>query len=164
MRFEFDWDPAKAESNRRKHRVTFEDAMGVADPLALSRRDDESGQGEERWVTIGRIPAGNLLLVVHACIELSGECAAIRITWPAVRNAARLANTRKGDPMKDEYDFSTAERGKFCREGARIVPPIHLDPDVLDYLVARASARGVSLSSLVNTLLRKDIELIDAAR
>lgn len=29
MRFEFDWDPAKAESNRHKHGVAFEDAMGV---------------------------------------------------------------------------------------------------------------------------------------
>jgi hypothetical protein len=71
---------------------------------------------------------------------------------------------RKGDPMKDEYDFSTAERGKFYREGARLVPPVHVDPEVLDYLTARASARGVSLSALVNTLLRKDIELIDAAK
>lgn len=54
MRFEFDWDPAKAESNRHKHGVAFEDAMGVfGDPLALSRLDDESGQGEERWVIIG---------------------------------------------------------------------------------------------------------------
>jgi hypothetical protein len=71
---------------------------------------------------------------------------------------------RKGDPMKDEYDFSTAERGKFYRKDARLVPPVHLDPEVLDYLTARASAQGVSLSSLVNTLLRKDIELIDAAK
>jgi hypothetical protein len=71
---------------------------------------------------------------------------------------------RKGDPMKDEYDLSTAERGKFYREGARLVPPVHVDPEVLDYLTARASARGVSLSALVNTLLRKDIELIDAAK
>lgn len=39
----------------------------------------ESGQGEERWVTIGRIPASNLLLVVHTYIELSEERAAIRI-------------------------------------------------------------------------------------
>jgi hypothetical protein len=30
--------------------------------------------------------------------------------------------------MKDEYDFSNAERGKFFREGARLVPPVHLDP------------------------------------
>ena len=66
--------------------------------------------------------------------------------------------------MKDEYDFSKAERGKFFREGARLVPPVHLDPEVLDYLTARAEARGVSLSTLVNTLLRKDIELIDAAK
>ena len=66
--------------------------------------------------------------------------------------------------MKDEYDFSGAKRGKFFREGARLVPPVHLEPEVLDYLVERASARGVSLSTLVNTLLRKDIELIDAAK
>lgn len=65
--------------------------------------------------------------------------------------------------MKDEYDFSTAARGKFFREGARPVPPVHLDPDVLDYLSERASARGISLSVLVNTLLRKDSELIEAA-
>jgi uncharacterized protein len=80
MRFEFDWDPAKAESNRRKHGVTFEAAMGVfSDPLALSLLDNESGQGEERWVTIGRNPASNLLLVVHTFVELSAERAAIRI-------------------------------------------------------------------------------------
>jgi hypothetical protein len=66
--------------------------------------------------------------------------------------------------MKDEYDFSTAGRGKFFREGTRLVPPVHLDADVLDYLSERASARGISLSSLVNTLLKKDIELIDAAK
>jgi hypothetical protein len=49
-------------------------------------------------------------------------------------------------------------------EGARLVPPVHLEPEVLDYLTERASARGVSLSSLVNTLLKKDIELIDAGK
>jgi uncharacterized protein len=80
MRFEFDWDPAKAESNRRKHGVSFEDAMGVfRDPLALSILDNESGQAEERWVTIGRNPASKLLLVVHTYIELSLERVAIRI-------------------------------------------------------------------------------------
>jgi uncharacterized protein len=80
MRFEFDWDPAKAESNRRKHGVTFEEAMAVfGDPLALSLLDNESGQGEERWVTIGRNPASNLLVVVHTYIELSLERVAIRI-------------------------------------------------------------------------------------
>ena len=80
MRFEFDWDPAKAETNQRKHGVALEDAMGVfGDPLALSRLDDESGQVEVRWVTIGRNGRSNLLLVVHTYIELSGDLAMIRI-------------------------------------------------------------------------------------
>jgi uncharacterized protein len=80
MRFEFDWHPTKAETNRRKHRVVFEDAMSVFnDPLALSRLDDESGEGEERWVTLRRNAAGNLLLVVHTYLELASDRAVIRI-------------------------------------------------------------------------------------
>lgn len=66
--------------------------------------------------------------------------------------------------MKDSYDFSTAERGRFFRKGAPLVPPVHLDPEALDYLAERASARGISLSSLVNTLLKKSIELIEPPR
>jgi hypothetical protein len=65
--------------------------------------------------------------------------------------------------MKDEYDFSKAERGKFYRSDAVLMPPVHLDPEVLAFLSARAEARGVSLSELVNALLKKDIELIEAA-
>jgi len=71
---------------------------------------------------------------------------------------------RKGDLVKDEYDFSGAERRKFFRKGAHLVPPVHLEPEVLDYLAQRAAARGVSLSSLVNTLLKNDIELINAGK
>jgi hypothetical protein len=66
--------------------------------------------------------------------------------------------------MKDEYDFSKAERGKFYRKDAVLIPPVHLEPEVLGYLVARAEARGTSLSALVNELLKKDIELIEAAK
>ncbi|MGO8955073.1 MAG: hypothetical protein ACLPWS_07300 [Rhodomicrobium sp.] len=66
--------------------------------------------------------------------------------------------------MQEDYDFSRAQRGKFYREGVELVPPVHLEPDVLKYLQARAEARGTSLSQLVNQLLKKDIELIEAAR
>jgi hypothetical protein len=65
--------------------------------------------------------------------------------------------------MKEEYDFSKGERGKFYRADALLVPPVHLDPEVLAFLTARAEARGVSLSELVNALLKKDIELIETA-
>jgi uncharacterized protein len=80
MLFEFDWDPAKAHSNRRKHGVAFEEAMSIFnDPLALSRLDNESGGGEERWVTMGRNAANHLLLVVHSFEELSAERVSIRV-------------------------------------------------------------------------------------
>ncbi len=65
--------------------------------------------------------------------------------------------------MDDEYDFTGATRGKFYRADVQLIPPVHLEPDVLADLSSRAKARGVSLSSLVNTLLKKDIELIRAA-
>lgn len=65
--------------------------------------------------------------------------------------------------MEDEYDFKGAERGKFYREGAVLVPPVRLEPEVLQFLLERAQARGATLNELVNELLRKDIELIEAA-
>lgn len=64
--------------------------------------------------------------------------------------------------MKDEYDLAAAARGKFYRPDAQLAPPVHLDPDVLAYLADCARARGVSLSGLVNGLLKKDIALIGA--
>ncbi len=64
--------------------------------------------------------------------------------------------------MREEYDFSKAEQGKFFSADAELVPLIHLEPEVLSYLSARATARGTSLNALVNQLLKKDIELIEA--
>jgi hypothetical protein len=66
--------------------------------------------------------------------------------------------------MNDEYDFSKGERGKFFRSETTLVPPIHLDPEILSYLSERAAAQGTSLNVLVNRLLRKDIERIDGVR
>jgi hypothetical protein len=42
--------------------------------------------------------------------------------------------------MKDIYDFSKGERGKFFRGEATRVPPVHLDPEILSYLSERAAA------------------------
>lgn len=66
--------------------------------------------------------------------------------------------------MKDEYDFSTAERGRFFRKGARLVPPVHLEPDLIEQLSGLAAARGVSLNELVNALLKADLERIEAVK
>jgi hypothetical protein len=66
--------------------------------------------------------------------------------------------------MKSEYDFSNAERGKFFRKGAALELPVYLEAGVRDYLTARAKAKGVPVSDLVNDLLKRDIELIEATK
>lgn len=65
--------------------------------------------------------------------------------------------------MKDEYDFSKAERGKFYRPDVRLIPPVRLEPQVLDFLAKRAKAKGMTLNALLNALLKQDIELIEVA-
>jgi hypothetical protein len=40
---------------------------------------------------------------------------------------------------------------------------VHLEEEVLAFLSARAEARRMTVSELVNLLLKKDIELIEAA-
>lgn len=65
----FTWNPDKAETNRRKHRVSFEDAAQVfLDPLHLTHQDRIEG-GEYRWQTIGQIYGVTVLLVAHTVTE-----------------------------------------------------------------------------------------------
>jgi len=62
----FEWDRAKADANRRKHRVTFDEAVGVFyDPLSATFADPDSSRTEERLVTIGQSSRQRLLVVVH---------------------------------------------------------------------------------------------------
>jgi len=62
--------------------------------------------------------------------------------------------------MKEKYDFSNAERGKFYRPDTQLNIPVYLDQDVENWFTEKAKAKGVNLQSLVNELLRKDISLI----
>ncbi len=67
MRFE--WDPAKAASNLRSHRVSFAEAVTVLeDEFALTREDPDAAE-ESRFVTLGLSNLGNLLVVVYAYRE-----------------------------------------------------------------------------------------------
>ena len=62
---DFEFDPAKAAGNLRKHGVSFADAEGVfMDPLAMHRIDPDA-EGEERLLAIGRGSADHLLVVVY---------------------------------------------------------------------------------------------------
>jgi len=61
---EFEWDPAKAKSNLRKHLVPFDFATRVfMDPNRFERPDEGDYGGEERWQVIGRADEFVLLVV-----------------------------------------------------------------------------------------------------
>jgi allophanate hydrolase subunit 1 len=59
--------------------------------------------------------------------------------------------------VNDDYDFSKAVRGKFFRAGARSRLPVYFDDHVLKDLRERARARGISVSELVDELLKETV-------
>jgi len=62
----FEWDDDKAETNHRKHGVTFEEAKTVfQDPLSLTFPDPRHSWGEIRNLHIGLSAEGRLLIVVY---------------------------------------------------------------------------------------------------
>ena len=60
--------------------------------------------------------------------------------------------------MKKEYNFSKGERGKFFNPNAKLNLPIYLEPDVEAFIRKQAKKKNRDAESLVNELLRKDIE------
>ncbi|NNE47442.1 MAG: BrnT family toxin [Rhodothermales bacterium] len=63
----FEWDPAKAESNLKKHGVDFgEAATAFGDPLSLTVPDPDHSVGEERFILIGVSYRNRLVVVAHA--------------------------------------------------------------------------------------------------
>jgi uncharacterized DUF497 family protein len=60
-----DFDPKKNAANIKKHGVPLSEGDGVLnDPLALTV-EDETAEGEQRFVTIGMNLFGNPMVVVH---------------------------------------------------------------------------------------------------
>jgi hypothetical protein len=66
--------------------------------------------------------------------------------------------------MKPEYDFANAARGKFFRPGAVLRMPVYLEPEVQNYLAAKAQARNITLDDLVNDLLKQEIRIAESLR
>jgi cytidylate kinase len=63
--------------------------------------------------------------------------------------------------MKQEYDFSKAERGKFYRKGAELRLPIYLEAKLQNQLERIAQKKGKELSDVVNQLVKKEVELLE---
>jgi uncharacterized DUF497 family protein len=62
---DYEWDPAKAAANFKKHGVRFADAaLSLEDQSGLSTPDPDSS-GESRLIFLGADPAGRVLVTVY---------------------------------------------------------------------------------------------------
>jgi uncharacterized protein len=83
---EFEWNPAKAESNLEKHGVQFTEAVTIfGDPLEVTIPDPDHSDSEFRFLSLGCSDRGRVLVVADT--ERKGR---IRLI------SARLAAPREG--------------------------------------------------------------------
>ena len=149
----FEWDPAKARTNRRKHGVDFTDAVAVFfDDRARTLLDETAD--EERFVTLGLDALGRVLVVVWCW---RNEALRLISARRATRRERSQYEEDRGRPMKRQYDFSAAKRGAVLEQ-----PPgktrvtIRLDDDVLDWFRNEAhAAGGGNYQTLINAALRE---------
>lgn len=66
----FEWDKNKNEINKKKHKISFEEAQTVFyDSEALLINDPEHSLDEERFIILGFSEKANLLVVCHCYRE-----------------------------------------------------------------------------------------------
>ncbi len=78
----FEWDPAKAAANFKKHSVSFDEARSVfADERAKLIADPEHSEDEDRFILLGLSASLRLLVVCHC--------------YRSKSNAIRIVSARK---------------------------------------------------------------------
>jgi uncharacterized DUF497 family protein len=95
----FEWDPKKAASNRKKHRVSFEDAItAFDDPYALIAPDEsQSTAVEKREWLVGEAEPG--VLVIIFTMRSSRQRVRIISARRANRKERKLYEEAKGIPV-----------------------------------------------------------------
>ena len=74
---QFEWDREKEKRNRRKHGVSFDEAVTVFyDPLSATFDDPDYSFGEHRLITIGFSSHGRLVVgcLAHGKRECNTNC------------------------------------------------------------------------------------------
>lgn len=86
----FEWDAAKATSNKKKHGVSFEEAQSVFyDELAVQFFDKDNSVSEDRFLMLGFSDEARLLIVCH-CERNQG-------------NVIRIISARKATKIESNY-------------------------------------------------------------
>jgi hypothetical protein len=86
----FEWDTAKAISNKKKHGVSFKEAQSVFyDEFAVQFFDEDGSASEDRFLMLGFSDEARLLIVCH-CERDQG-------------NTVRIISERKATKSESHY-------------------------------------------------------------
>lgn len=66
--------------------------------------------------------------------------------------------------MKEEYDFSQGERGKFYGPDVELRIPVYLQKDIAEFIQKLAEEKGTNVETIVNDWLRRNISLVETAK
>ena len=66
--------------------------------------------------------------------------------------------------MKEEYDFSKGERGKFFRPDVELRIPVYLQKDIAEFLQKLAKEKDSDVETIVNDWLRRNISLVETTK
>jgi len=93
----FEWHPAKADANIKKHGISFEEAKSVFyDELAIQFYQNDNEEGEDRFLLLGISAAHKILMICH-CEREQG-------------NIVRIISARKA--TKNERKFYEGDRNE----------------------------------------------------
>ena len=87
---EFDWNEAKSSLNKKKHGVSFEEAVTIFyDDDALEFHDPDHSEGEDRFIMVGLSFKTRVLLVSH-CVRGAGSVIRIISARKATKHEAKI--------------------------------------------------------------------------
>ena len=91
-KIQFEWDENKNIENRRKHKISFEEATSVfADDDAIYTEDYKHSDNEDRFITIGKSYHSNILYIVYC---------------ERKENIIRIISARKAEKIEREVYYA----------------------------------------------------------
>ncbi len=149
----FEWDENKNDINKKKHRISFEEAKTVFyDENALVINDPEHSQEEDRFIILGVSDKTNLLVVCHCYRESDSVIRIISARKATTTETNQYNNFQDGDIMREEYDFSNAKRNPYAKKLKKQIT-INIDIDTVDYFKKQSEISGIPYQTLINLYL-----------
>lgn len=146
------WDENKNDINKKKHKLSFEEAKTVFyDENALVINDPEHSQ-EDRFIILGVSDKTNLLVVCHCYRESDSVIRIISARKATTTETKQYNNFQDGDIMREEYDFSNAKRNPYAKKLKKQIT-INIDIDTVDYFKKQSETSGIPYQTLINLYL-----------